>query len=416
MTTGQSFFNLGLRGLSLGARFLLIFYLGKYFSIEELGSYGIFFTTVTLAIFLLGLDFYNFSNREVLLVREEDRLSLLRDQLVFYAAVYVVCLPLLLFIFFYNVLPLSYIVFFYVILILEHLSQEFYRLFTMLSFPVFANWLLFFRSGIWVYVLMMVWWIMPPKEHSLTDVWWGWIVGAGISVILGFVKIGILYKKYILKPIDFNWIKSGIKVSIYYLAATIALKIIEFSNRYMIEYWCSIKAVGIYTFYNQMANMINVVIFTLFIMVMYPKFITAVNQNNRLNLKHIKTSLMKKVVISSCLLGLILVVIIKPILYLINKDDFYNEIDTFYVLILSNMVLNISFVYHYMLYALKKDMTILVSTLIGAVASIILNAVLINWMGILGAAIAILISYIIISFIKAFYARKSELDFEKAST
>lgn len=410
MRTGQSFLNLGLRGLSLGARFLLIFYLGKYFSLEVLGFYGIFYTTVALALFLLGLDFYNFSNREVLFAKDEDRLSLLRDQLFFYGIVYIVCLPLLLFLFFYNVLPLSALCFFYVILILEHISQEFYRIFTMLSFPVFANWLLFFRSGIWVYILITIWMITPSQNHSLNDVWWAWICGAAVSVILGFVKIGMLYKNYTLKPINYSWIKAGLKVCMYYLAATVALKIIEFSNRYIIEYWCSIKAVGIYTFYNQMANMINVVIFTLFIMVLYPKLITAANDNNLLELRQIKASLMKKVVVFSLLLGLFLIIIIKPVLYFIGKDDFYNEINTFYILILSNVVLNISFIYHYVLYALKKDIPILISTVIGAVASIILNAILIRLMGISGAAIAILVSYIIISLLKAFYSNKSEIE------
>lgn len=413
MITKQSFFNLAMRSLSLGARFLLILFLGKYFSTEDLGAYGIFFTTVTLAIFLLGLDFYNFSNREVLLAKKEDVLSMLRDQFVLYGIVYVVFLPLLLLLFFYNILPTSYLLFFYVILVLEHISQEFYRLFTILLFPIFANWLLFLRSGIWVYVLIIIWTGMSPNSFSLEHVWWGWIIGASISVVFGFLKIYNLYGKSNLKPIDISWIKSGLKVCMYYLIATISLKIIEFSNRYMLEYFCSIKTVGIYTFYNQIANMINVVIFTLFIMVIYPKFILAVNENNKLALMTIKKSLMKKVMLSSAILGLLLVIIIKPILYLINKDDFYNEINTFYVLILSNIVLNVSFVYHYMLYALKKDISIFVSTLVGALVSIILNIVLIKWLGILGAAIAILMSYIFISFLKAFYVKKSVFNFSE---
>lgn len=38
----QSFLNLSLRFLSMGGRFLLIFFIGKYFSTEDLGLYGLF--------------------------------------------------------------------------------------------------------------------------------------------------------------------------------------------------------------------------------------------------------------------------------------------------------------------------------------------------------------------------------------
>src|SRR5690242_5496076 len=133
LTAGKSLFNLALRGLSMGGRFLLIFYMGKFFSLEDLGYYGIFYTTVTLALFLLGLDFYGFSNRELLLVERHKRMSILRAQALFYVFTYVVFLLPLFLVFTYGVIPLKFVMFFYVILVLEHLAQELYRIFTVLG-------------------------------------------------------------------------------------------------------------------------------------------------------------------------------------------------------------------------------------------------------------------------------------------
>lgn len=392
----------------MAARFILIFYLGKYFSLDELGAYGIFFTTVTLALFLLGLDFYTFANREVLYAKAEDRLTVLRNQLVFYGVTYAVFLLPMLLIFYYNVLPAEYLFFFYFILVFEHLSQEFYRLFTVLSLPVFANWLLFLRTGLWVYLLALIWLLFPHVNYSLSLIFWGWLAGSGLSVLIGFIKIIKLHKGSVVKPIDINWFIPGLKVGMLYFSSTIALKIIEFSNRYMLEYWCSIKAVGIYTFFSQIANMINIIIFTLFFMVIYPRLILAANEKNMPELERLKTFMMKKTLLYSFGLALFLIVIIRPVLFIVGKTDLNNELVTFYLLISSNIALNISFVYHYVLYAFKKDLALLITTVISAVVNIILNIILIKVWDIAGAAFAILASYVALAFIKWMYAKKAE--------
>jgi len=392
----------------MGARFLLIFYLGKFFSTDDLGLYGLFFTTVTLGLFLLGLDFYTYSNREVLYVKEEDRFSILRNQLVFYGFTYLVFLLPMLLIFFYHVLPTEYIYIFYGILILEHLSQEFYRLFTILSYPIFANWLLFLRSGIWIYILLIYYLINPIAEYSLSLVFTGWIMGAGLSVALGFVRILSLYKVYTLKPMKLSWFITGLKVSAFYFLSTVALKVIEFANRYIIEYWCDLKSLGVFTFYSQIANMINVIIFTLFLMVIYPKLIIAVNEKNDAEFMRLKNFITKKVLVYSLALGLVMCVLIHPILAFINKPEYQSQILTFYVLVIANIFLNISLVYHYVLYAFKKDVSLFVLTALCSVSSMIFNIVLISSFGILGASLALLLSYLVLTITKYFYAKQSE--------
>lgn len=409
----QSFLNLSLRFLSMGGRFLLIFFIGKYFSTEDLGLYGIFFTTVTLALFLIGFDFYTFSNREVLYAKEEDRLTLLRNQLVFYGITYTVFLLPLLLIFFYHVLPMHYILLFYIILLFEHLSQELYRLFTILSEPIFANWLLFLRSGSWIYALIVFFLMMPSVNQSLDMIFWGWVIGSGVSVVVGFAKIFKLYKGHTLQPLKRSWFVAGLKVCSFYFFSTIALKTIEFANRYMIEYWCDLKSVGIFTFYSQIANMINVVIFTLFLMIVYPKLIVAVNQGEVSEYNRLKLFIMKKVGIYSSILGVFTAVLIHPILYFINKQEYYQEIFTFYVLILSNIFLNISLVYHYVLYAFKKDRSLFIATTVCAVFSVLFNLVFIALFGIKGAAFALLLSYVTLTLMKKIYAQRSELVFRR---
>jgi len=407
----SSLFNLFIRGLTILSRFVLLFCLGKFYSTDDLGTYGIFYTTVNLGLMTLGLDFYTFSNREVLYAETKDRLTVLKRQLLFYLFTYAVFLLPMLLIFTSGLIPFEYIVFFYVLLIFEHLSQEFYRLFTILSLPILANWLLFLRNGLWVVLLIIVYWLFDLTEYSLKVVFTGWMIGSGLSVIIGFYKIMKMYGGSSVGKIDKKWYYQGIRTSSLYFLSTIALITIDNLNRYLIKYWCGLSKVGVFTFFSQISNIINVVIFTLFIMVIYPKLVEAANARDQERYLHLKQTLFKKVTLYSIVLGLLLVIFIFPMLYLINKPEYYSDLLTFYLLVAATVLLNISLVNHYILYAFKKDSSLLYSTLIGAVASVILNLVFISHFSILGAALALALSYLVLIVTKSFFSKKAENEF-----
>jgi len=383
------------------AKFLLIIYIGKYLSIDELGEYGLFVITVTIAIYFLGLDFYTYNSREILAKEEKKRLALIRDQFIFHLLVYVVVLPLLLSVFLLGLIDIEYLLYFYLILVFEHLSQELYRLYTTLKKPIFANFLLFLRTGLWVYAILILWISEKKETMNLETVWVGWLIGSLLSIMIGVVYLKKEYDRTILsKKIDWKWIKNGIKVSIPFFIGTLAYKVIEFSDRYMIDYYMTKADVGIYTFFSGIANTVNIIVFTLVIMVYYPLLVEQYQQKkNDLFEKTLKIFSQKTMLYSlaSCLL---IFGLIGFVLDFMGKVEFHNHIDTLWVLVIANIILNISFVAHYILYAAQKDIVIRNATLVGAGVNILLNIILIPYYGIVGAALATLISYTVIFMIK----------------
>ena len=137
--------NIFLRGITVLGRLLIILFIGKYLSVQALGIYSLFFTTIVLATLLLGLDFYTFRTREILSQTCTNKMEMIRDQFIFHFIGYLIILPVLLLIFWFDILSNNLIHIFYLILIMEHLSQEFFRLFTALSKPIWAN--IIFSSG-----------------------------------------------------------------------------------------------------------------------------------------------------------------------------------------------------------------------------------------------------------------------------
>src|SRR5690606_36217787 len=79
--------SLFLRMSAMGSKFLIFTYLSKYFNESVYGVYSLLSTTVTIAIFVLGFDFYNYAIRDILL-KPTDKASKVTTSLLFYAIIY----------------------------------------------------------------------------------------------------------------------------------------------------------------------------------------------------------------------------------------------------------------------------------------------------------------------------------------
>lgn len=400
-------FNLGLRVVTMLAKFLLIVYIGKYFSVEALGEYGLFVITITMAMFFLGMDFYTYNSREIIGKEKNDQFILIRDQFIFHLLVYIVVLPLLVIVFLLDVISYKYMFLFYILLIMEHLSQELYRLYTTLFMPIFANILLFLRMASWVYVLILLWVYDMEDTQNLYFVYLSWFIGSTLSVILGVGYLFKLYDKSTLSSnINWTWIKKGLKISIPFFIGTIAYKVIEFSDRYMIDAYMTKMDVGVYTFFASIANSMQSIIFVLVIMIFYPKLIELYKDEefNEFNIK--VKRFFWEVLIYSIIMIIGIVLFIYPILDYLGKQEFIKNLSVLWILLASTLVLNLSFVPHYILFVKKMDIVIRNITIFGAVINIGLNILLIPIYGLIGASIATLSSFILI-FINKFYKVKN---------
>ena len=394
--------NLLFRGLAIAGRFLVLIGIGRYLSETELGIYGLFYTSIILAIYFIGLDFYTYNTREIIGREYTERLPLLRDQLVFHLLVYLVAIPLLLPVFYYDVIPFRFIIWFYLILIFEHLSQEFFRIFTALSKSVFANFITFIRSGAWAFVLAIAWIMHIESLINLHTIWIAWFLGSFVSVIISVIylfKLNLGTIKH--NRVNWPWIKKGILISLPFFVSSLCFRLIEHTNRYFIDFFQSKDLVGIFTLFASSANLISVIVFTTIIMVDYPVLYEYyIHRQNEDYLKR-KKKFIRKVIYISLAAGILAAVLIHPLLYLIGKHEIYDpHIIVFYILIGANILYNLSLIPHYLLYIKKKDYQIMITTLAGLVVSLILNYLLVLWFAITGAALTMLISFFVILTLK----------------
>ena len=393
-----------LRGGGISGKFLLVFLLTRDISLEFQGAFSLMNTNVALLVIFIGFDFYAYSNR--LIVKNPSELvAILKNSMVFFALAYLLLLPATYLLNLFELVSKDLVFLFIVLVILEHLSQELFRIYIAIERVVFANVLFFFKSGFWSWAIVLYMLLKGSDGIDLKFILSLWAISSFLAVCIGLFFIpGI--KSFWSAKIDSTWIKKGIKVGLSIFLATVFLKIIEFSDRYLIDYFLGKTALGIYAFYFQLANLVNVIIFTLYISFIYPRIFRSVYDQDVAALKKNKSEIFISSTVIVAIFSVAFFIFLPYILALAGKSDLYDYQAVLYVLIASALLLNFSYSSHYVLIAGEKEKSIIITTLCSCIINVALNLLLIPQIGVIGAAIAAVIAAMTLWLTKT-YAEKS---------
>ncbi|MDP1382043.1 oligosaccharide flippase family protein [Priestia megaterium] len=401
-----STFNLLLRIITLGSKFLLMLGITKFLTPSHVGIYGMITTTIGLAIYIVGMDFYVFNTREMLSSEAQNSAVLIKDQFIVHFITYCITLPLLLVIFVINVLPWEYAVIFYLLLIMEHISQEFNRIFITLSKPVVANVTLFFRSGAWAYVTIVMLY-MNPTNQTLWTVLLAWAIGVAISILLSLYYLKDLEWYSASKTkVNWKWIRRGLNVAFPLFIANIAVKLTEFLDRYIISFHYNKALVGVYTFYGSLANLLVIFANTGIIMILSPKVVKSYQEGNYKSYKIYMKKMTLGVISSTVAISLALIVGIFVVIDLINKPLYSGYLSAYWLLIVAYGFSVLSLLPHYSLYVRFRDKDIIKSSFIALFVAVLMNLTLVPKYGLVGGSLSTATGFLTLLICKLVYAYK----------
>lgn len=376
----------------MGSKFVIFTYLSKYFVESTYGVYSLLTTTITVSIFILGFDFYNYSIRDIL-IEKKDTSAKVFSSLVFYFGIYLVFILAGYLIFNQIDYFSKYTGVLILICITEHLNQEMYRLLLAFKKVLLANTFLFIRVTGWTFLVLFL--IIVQKENiTLNDIltiWAFFNVGTLVLTALFFTKT--IVKSLRVVRIKKEWLLRGLKISLIFYAATIALKIIEYSNRYIVEGVLDEVSAGIFSFYSNISMIIGIYVSTIVVSYELPDLIeSSITDQFDFKLKRFKKLLIQH----SSIAMIVVLLAIYPVLIWQGKESFI----TFWPLILllnaGMFLMNISLIYHAYLYIKHREKKILEIVLISSVVNIITTYVFCKYFGIMGAGFAFLITGILI--------------------
>lgn len=411
----SKFLNLGIRAVTLGCRFLFIFYLAKLLTPEELGLYGLVTATIAYALYMVGLDFYTFTTRELVKLERSQWGSVLKNQAALSMLLYAMVLPLVLLVFVAGLLPWPVAKWLIVLIVLEHISQEMSRLFVAVNEQLFASLQLFLRQGSWA-IAVTVLMLMVTEVRSLDTVFALWIVAGMATVGLGVFKLHRLQVGGWREPIDWAWIRQGVKIAIPLLLATLALRAVATFDRYWLQELASLQVVGAYVLFVGISGTLLAFLDAGVFAYAYPALIKAYHTQQPLRYRMQMRTM--------CLHALAVIVgfavasmLVLPYLLQWIGNPVYLQYQQLFPWLLLAMGLNaLGMVPHYALYAQKQDRPIIQSHLWSLVVFVLATALFTLWDSLLAVPAGYACSQLFILFWKSWaYYRLTPLPYRYPS-
>ncbi len=325
---------------------------------------------------MLGLEFYTYSMRELIASPPHAQPSILRDQIVFYLFTYALFLPPLILLFMGDFLPWMLVCWFYVLLILEHVAQELNRVLVALSLQLEASIVLFVRSGAWGLALIPLMWA-TPSLRELHAALAAWSIGAAAACALGAWWIVRKFEVQNPKPIDWRWIKRGVRIALPMLIAALAIRGLFTFDRYWVEAIGGLDTLGAYVLYAGIGNAVISFLDAGVVVFFYPRLVSAARTNDLLGYRTAMKSLRINIILSTCLLTTLAFSAAFFIVEWLDKPDYDENFHLLAWILAAMLIYGLSHTPHLGLYAQGRDRTLVLSQL-AALVTFLISAIALN--------------------------------------
>lgn len=376
-------------------KFLLIFFLARFLSPGDLGLYGLLVATVGYALFVVGLDFYTYSTRELLKYERTVWGGYLKAHVALCMILYAMLVPLVIALFLAGWMPWSLLPWFFTLLVLEHVNQELGRLLIAIGQPMSASIILFFRSGLWA-VLITVLMFFDPQRRTLECVLQAWVLGAIVGGGIGiwcFYGLGIGQWR---SAIDWAWVRRGITVAAPLVVATLSLRGLFTLDRYWFQALVDLNTLGVYVLFGGICNALIAFLDAGVFAFIYPALIKSYHaQDPAAFVSGIRKLFFQTIVLS---VGFVVgaLIVIHPLLVWLDKPLYLDHLYLFPWILAGAVLYALGMIPHYALYAQSLDSPIICSHIISLVVFVLATALLSSWLGGLAVPIGLCMAFLFI--------------------
>jgi O-antigen/teichoic acid export membrane protein len=223
------------------------------------------------------------------------------------------------------------------------------------------------------------------------------------NLIMAPIFYLVTYKAIVFK-FNVKYFKDSVKFSLPLLPAFIFAWILNLSDRIFLERFLSLNEVGIYSFGYKLASLVTVIaggVFTAY----NPHFYKLANEDGKEIKRKIETY-------NNSIILLILVICFfiaffsKEAIEILISSKYFEAIKIIPILCIAFFFSQITGFLNLMIYQSKKTVQIMYITLTAAIINVISNLVFIPVFGMMGSAMATLVSFISLFAIQYWYAKK----------
>lgn len=397
--------GLFLRALTLGAKFFLMVTLARHLTAAEFGVWTIIVSTATYAVFVLGLEYYNIVNRHVATVTDGNYGKIVSPQASLFAVTYIFVIPLLTLASLAGLFPFRLVIPFLLVVVVEHLSQELYRVLIVLERQDEANVLLFIRSGAWVCLVVA---LAAFSSIDLVEVLYVWSVGGMLAIFFFWIRAAHVLKGMRIDVKQAACSLTDILRSVApFLVLAVALRSLPLIDRYLLKIFYSDIDVGIYGFFFSLVVGIQALYDSGVVVIFYPRLISLWHEKNFLGYRRALRLFSGATAIFWVAAGSVAYFILPWVIEYVGKPEFRSAADLFWILCFAQFLFNLSIVIHYDFYARVRDKPLARGALVYLVAGLVALVGLVPNYGAEGAAWGIFIASASLLAIRIFQYRRS---------
>ncbi|MBH0078186.1 oligosaccharide flippase family protein [Pseudoalteromonas sp. NZS11] len=269
---------------ALSSKLFILFYFANVLSPEEFISYGIITVTIAYLQYIVGLDIYNYANREVALSSNKySLLKIVSKQYSFYFFVYFFVFLLISIIALFNeIVP------FFIgeslfllggVLITEHYFNECYRMWVFKSRPIFSAFLYFIKSVVFLAAVFTFNYL--SSDLGIHQVLLLWFVSNLTAILISTFRFNIFYVVYRLYCMDYVWVKKAIKFSYPLVLSALCSKAIFTFDRSLAGGLLEIKTAATYVLLMSIFFAVNSLLDSVFFVFKAPILIKSSKGNFR---------------------------------------------------------------------------------------------------------------------------------------
>lgn len=233
------------------------------------------------------------------------------------------------------------------------------------------------------------------------------------QVITGTISLFTLYsciRKDIVLKFSGLEARKMLHFGVPLVPADLTSLIMNYFDRYMLDYYCTLSMVGLYHLGYQFGMVIMTILVMPLRLIWGPMFLSVKDHSNA---KDFYSMALTYVIAIGAFLFLGLALLSKEVIYIVANKEYWGAYTVVPLITLTYLFYSVEIILNVGIGLERKTKVVALYFFIGAIANIILNFALIPEYGMIGAAYATLISFIIMITIVYFYNQKLiKIDYE----
>jgi len=388
--------NMVLRLGTLGLKMVFTLYMGRYFSLSDLGIYGLVFGIVMVVGGIVGMRIDYVLSREIVGVPMAEVICKMRDQVIFYGTNYLLLAIVALLLQLSGFSPISHKIMLYVFIIsvLEGYAGLTYANMNSLEQPIMANALFFLRSGFWT-VPVIIAGLLYPSLRNFDVVFIAWILGVGSSLIAtAYVWRKMPWQEMLQTPINWDWIKTSVKKCFLIWLGGLGIVGGYYVDRLIVVEFLGLDYAGIATFYLSFTNALLTIIQSGVLSIAYPRLIRFYRERKmELFHKEIKQTFFNANAFSLCI-AVIMAVVVPLIGKYFHKPEIVREEATLWLMLVGMCIRSNTEVLYFILFARHQDKAIWLGNLLFLIPALLGNMLFVHLFGLAGIGYSAIFSAI----------------------